>query len=382
MDRTRWVAVMLSVFLSLPLLAQVDKIVIPAGTPEDQALQAIGTEPNPQKKMAMYDEFLQKFSANPTAVVYGNWQLAQAYQQAGDNQKALECGEKALSGAPHNLDIVVTLTTIAQGLKNNEKIFDYAVRGGDAFNLIAKQTKPEGTSDAEFASRVDQEKEAAANSREFLEVAGFNVIASTNDAKTRMAYIEKFTPAFPASRFEAQTVSYAMMSLSQLNDMPRLIAFGEKTLATTPENLPALLLLANAYSDDPKPGSLAKSVTYAQKAITVAKADAPDADASRKASAGAAHSTIGYVYMKQDKTPAAIPELKSATTLLKGADEQSYAVALYRLGFAYAKLNKVNEARDVLTEAVKIAGPVQKPAQELLTKVNAARSKGTVAQAR
>jgi tetratricopeptide (TPR) repeat protein len=382
MDRTRWVAVMLSVFLSLPLLAQVDKIVIPAGTPEDQALQAIGTEPDQQKKMAMYDEFLQKFAANPTAVVYGNWQLAQAYQQAGDNQKALECGEKALAGGPHNLDILVTLTTIAQGLKNNEKVFDYSVRGGDAFNLIAKQTKPEGTSDAEFASHVDQEKEAAQNSREFLEVAAFNVIASTNDAKTRMAYIEKFTPAFPASRFEAQTVSYAMMSLSQLNDMPRLIAFGEKTLATAPENLPALLLLANAYSDDPKPGSLAKSVTYAQKAITVAKADAPDADASRKASAGAAHSTIGYVYMKQDKTPAAIPELKSATTLLKGADAQSYAVALYRLGFAYAKLNKVNEARDTLTEAVKIAGPVQKPAQDLLTKVNAARSKGTVAQAR
>ena len=382
MDRTRWVAVILSVFLSLPLCAQVDKIVIPAGTPEDQALQAIGTEPDQQKKMAMYDEFLQKFSANPTAVVYGNWQLAQAYQQAGDNQKALECGEKALAGAPHNIDILVTLTTIAQGLKNDEKIFDYSVRGGDAFNQIAKQTKPEGTSDTEFASHVDQEKEAAQNSREFLEVAAFNVIASTSDAKTRMAYIEKFTPAFPASRFEAQTVSYAMMSLSQLNDMPRLIAFGEKTLATTPENLPALLLLANAYSDDPKPGSLAKSVTYAQKAIAVAKADAPDADASRKASAGAAHSTIGYVYMKQDKTAAAIPELKSATTLLKGADEQSYAVALYRLGFAYAKLNKVNEARDTLTEAVKIAGPVQKPAQELLTKVNAARSKGTVAQAR
>ena len=382
MDRTRWVAVILSVFLSLPLCAQVDKIVIPAGTPEDQALQAIGTEPDQQKKMAMYDEFLQKFSANPTAVVYGNWQLAQVYQQAGDNQKALECGEKALAGAPHNIDILVTLTTIAQGLKNDEKIFDYSVRGGDAFNQIAKQTKPEGTSDTEFASHVDQEKEAAQNSREFLEVAAFNVIASTSDAKTRMAYIEKFTPAFPASRFEAQTVSYAMMSLSQLNDMPRLIAFGEKTLATTPENLPALLLLANAYSDDPKPGSLAKSVTYAKKAITIAKADAPDADASRKASAGAAHSTIGYVYMKQDKTAAAIPELKSATTLLKGADEQSYAVALYRLGFAYAKLNKVNEARDTLTEAVKIAGPVQKPAQELLTKVNAARSKGTVAQAR
>ena len=216
----------------------------------------------------MYDDFVQKFSANPTAVVYGNWQLAQAYQQAGDNQKALECGEKALAGAPHNLDILVTLTTIAQGLKNDEKVFNYSVRGGDAYNLISKQPKPEGTSDADFASRIGQEKEAAESSREFLEVAAFNVIASTNDAKTRMAYIEKFNPAFPASRFEAQTVSYAMMSLSQLNDMPRpLIAFGEKTLATSPENLPALLLLANAYSDDPKPGSLAKSVTYAQRQL-------------------------------------------------------------------------------------------------------------------
>jgi hypothetical protein len=51
-------------------------------------------------------------------------------------------------------------------------------------------------------------------------------------------------------------------------------------------------------------------------------------------------------------------------------------VAGYRLGFAYAKLNRVSEARDVLTEVVKIQGPVQQPAQDLLTKVNAARAKG------
>ena len=376
MNRTGWVAVVLSAFLSLPLAAQVERIVIPAGTPEDQALQAIGTEPDQQKKMAMYTDFVQKFAANPTAVVYGNWQLAQAYQQGGDNQKALEYGEKALAGAPRNLDLLVTLTTIAQGLKNDDKVFAYAIRGGDAYNAIAKQTKPDGDSDQDFASRVSEEKEASENSRQFLEVAAFNVIASANEPKTRMAYIEKFTPAFPSSRFEPQTISYAMMSLSQLNDMARLIAFGEKTLATSPDNLPALLLLANAYSDDPKPGSLAKSVTYGQKAIAVAKADAPDADASHKASAGAAHSTVGYVYMKQDKTAAAITELKAATTLLKGQDEQSYAVALYRLGFAYAKLSRVNEARDTLTEAVKIAGPVQKPAQDLLAKVNQARAKG------
>ncbi len=43
--------------------------------------------------------------------------------------------------------------------------------------------------------------------------------------------------------------------------------------------------------------------------------------------------------MKQDKTAAAIPELKSAVALLKGQDDQSYAMAGYRLGYAYAKLS-------------------------------------------
>jgi len=42
----------------------------------------------------------------------------------------------------------------------------------------------------------------------------------------------------------------------------------------------------------------------------------------------------------------------------------------------YAKLNRVSESRDVLTEAVKISGPVQSMSQDLLTKVNAARAKG------
>jgi tetratricopeptide (TPR) repeat protein len=162
----------------------------------------------------------------------------------------------------------------------------------------------------------------------------------------------------------------------QLNNPARLVVFGEKTLTGNPNSLPALLLLANFYSDDAKAGSLAKAIAYSQKAIAVAKPDAADADKPRKLSAGVAHSTLGYAYMKQDKTVAAIPELRTAATLLKGQDEQQYSVVLYRLGFAYAKLSKTSEAREVLTEAVKIQGPMQSMSQELLAKVNVARAKG------
>ena len=370
MKRKLLLAALGVIFAAAGLEAQTGKIVIAAGTPEDVALQAITNEPDEQKKLAMYQDFVQKFASNPVAVTYGNWQIAQ-YYQASDPKKALEYGDKALAGAPNNLDILVLETSLAQQIKDNAKVMDYSVRGGNAFSLLGQPSKPQGGTDEQ-----GEEKAAYQNAHDFLEGAAFNAIVNETDPKTRMEYIERFTPAFPKSRYEDPIASYAMVALSQLKDMSRLIAYAEKALAANPNSLPALLLLANAYADDAKPGSTAKAITYAQKAIAVAKADAPDADRARKASAGVAHSTLGYAYMKQDKTAAAVPELKAATVLLRGQDEQSFALAAYRLGFAYAKLRRINEARDILLESVKIQGPVQPLSQDLLSKVNAARASG------
>jgi len=358
--------------------AQTDKILIPAGTPEDHDLQAVSNEPDAAKKLAMYQDFVQKYASNPVAVAYADWQISLAYQTAGDLNRALEYGDKALAGSPRNLDILVSQASIAQQAKNNAKLVDYDAKGGEVCRSITTQTKPEGVSDEDFKHETAEDKKAAKSSCDFLESAGFNAIASETDAKLRMAYIERYSAAFPDSAFQDQVSNYAMYTLGpgQLNDQARLVAYGEKTLAANPSSLPALLLLAGSYVDDPKPGGVGKAVTYSLKAIAVAKADEPDADRSRKLSGGAAHSILGYAYIKQDKTATAIPELKSAAGLLKGQDDQQYSIALYRLGFAYAKLSKVSEAREVLTEAVKIPGPVQAMSQDLLAKVNAARAKG------
>ena len=361
-----------------PAVAQVDRITIAAGTDEDHALQAISNEQDAQKKLGMYEDFVQKFSSNPAAVAYGNWQISQAYQAKGDVQMALDYGDKALAGSPHNLDILVSQASIAQQAKNNAKLMDYAARGGEVCHGIAKQPKPEGMSDDDFARQVNDEKSATQNSCDFLETSGFNAITSETDPKSRMSEIEKFTEGYPDSKFQEQVSNYAMYTLGpgQLNDSARLVSFGEKILAANPNSLTALLLLAGSYADDPKPGSAAKAITYAQKAIEVAKPNAPDADKSRKLSAGVAHNTIGWANLKQDKSVAAIPDLKAAAVLLKGQDDQQYARALYGLGFAYGKLNKLTEAREVLTEAVKIPGPLQPMSQDLLAKVNSARAKG------
>jgi hypothetical protein len=358
-------------FFMLPLgYGQVDKIVIPAGTPEDKDLNVITSEPDAPKKIAMYQDFLQKYASNPVAVAYANWQLSQAYQGAGDLQKATEYGDKAVAGSPHNLDILESQVTLAIQTKDNARAFKYAEQGGEVFDSIDKQPKPADVTDEQFAAMVATEKETNQSSYEFFEGAAFNAIAAEPDAKTRMEYIEKFTGAFPNTKLQEQVASYAMLSLSELKDNHRLVAYAEKALAANANNVPALLLLANAYVD----GEPGKAVPYAQRAIAAAKADDPAADRSRKVSAGVAHKILGIVYAKQEKTAASVAELKSATALLKGQDEQQYAVAAYFLGWDYAKLNRLTEARVALTDAAAISSPVQQPSKDLLLKVNTARA--------
>ncbi len=373
-----WLPLTMVLVLSSVSDAQIDRIVIPAGTPEDQSIQEISKETDAQKKISLYQDFLGKFSSNPAAVAYGNWQISQSYQSGGDLPKALEFGDKALAASPRNIDILVSQAGIAQQLKDDAKILDYAEKGGLAYESIGKQAKPEGVSDVDFANRTASERDSLKSSHDFLESIGFNAIADEKDAKKRMSYIERYTAAFPSSQYQEQVSQYAMYTLGpgQLNDPVRLVTFGEKSLAANPNSMPALLMLANTYVEETKPANWGKAVTYSQKVITLAKANEPDADRARKLSAGVAHSTLGYAYMKQDKTASAIPELKSASTLLKGQDDVAYATALYRLGYAYAKLSRTTEAREVLGEAVKISGPLQQPSQELLVKVNAARAKG------
>jgi tetratricopeptide (TPR) repeat protein len=377
MQRTIGVPALLVLVLVSFSYAQSGQIVIAAGTPEDQALQEITKETDAQKKVTMYEDFLQKFSANPAAVAYGNWQISQSFQSAGDLPKALEYGDKALAAAPRNLDILVSQASIAQQLKDDGKIIDYAEKGGQAYEAIGKGAKPEGVSDQDFANRASSDREAAKGAHDFLEGVGINAIADEKDPKKRMAYIERFSTAFPDSKFQEQVSQYAMYTLGpgQLNDPARLVAFGEKSLAANPNSIPVMFMLASTYVEDTKPANVAKAVAYSEKVITLAKGNEPDADRARKLSAGVAHSTLGYALMKQDKTVNAVPELKSASALLKGQDDTAYATALYRLGYAYAKLNRVTDARETLNEAVKIQGPLQQPSRELLEKVNAARAK-------
>ncbi|HMF91424.1 MAG TPA: hypothetical protein VKL40_12335 [Candidatus Angelobacter sp.] len=350
--------------------AQIATVSIAAGTPEDKDLQAVSAETDPQKRVAMLQDFLQKYSANPQAVVYGQWQLAQQYQELGDTAKALDYGRKAVAGQPNNLDILVFVAGAAQKAHATDVIMDCAEKGGRAFNGIANQPRPEGMDADSFAAHVKQDQDAVRDRYEYLEATSLNAMAAEQDAKKRMGYVERYVAAFPGSRFQEQATQLAVATLGQLNDSARLASFSEKALAANPNSVSLLVVLSEAYSGSTDAASGPRAEAYARKALDLAKTQTPTPENRLAVYTGMGHSALGNALLKQDKNLPAIAELKTACDQLKGQAE-AYPLALYRLGFAYAKTGKLADAKVVLTELVAIEGPYQQPGRDLLAKVQA-----------
>ncbi len=349
-----WRSVVLSLMTliaSVAMLAQT-KISIPAGTPEDKALNAVSSENDAQKKITMLEEFVQTYSSNPAAVAYGNWQLAQQYA-ATDPAKAMSYNDKALAAMPNVLDILQSQVDLAQQAKDPAKVLDYAVRGAKVINGLQ-----------------GAEKDAAQTTYGYLDAAAYNAVVADPDPKHRMAEIEIYSKAFAGSPNARNANLVAVESLAEMNDTAKLSEFGEKALAADPNNMGLLTLLANAYVEDPKPTYVAKGAAYARKLIELAKTDtSPNA----KVTEGFAHEILGYSLLREDKTALAITELKTAATMVK-SDPVKSSITLYRLGYAYAKSNQMAQAKEVLTDAASVEGPFQQSSKDLLSKVSKPRA--------
>jgi len=364
--KPRWM-IFLLLFAATVATAQT-KISIPAGTPEDQALQPISNEGDNVKKAAMLTEYVSKFASNPAAVAYGDWQLAQLAQMSGDLPKALELGDKALAAMPDVMDILMFQADLAQQMKDYTKVVDYSSRAAAVYVAASKRPKPEGMSDDDFNQQMNREKADLQPAYDYVETSAYNAIVAEQNPKPRMGEIEKYLAAFPGSKFAEPTATLAVVTLQQMNDASRLAEFSEKVLAKNPNDLRMLAILASAFADDEKNTQLPKAVTYARKAIDLAK-DKNDVESKRLA--GIAHSALGYALLKQDKATLAVPEFKTAAGLLKD-EANDYAKAEYLLGYTYGKLNQAANAKAALAEAAKLDSPYQKPAKDLLAKINAA----------
>jgi tetratricopeptide (TPR) repeat protein len=360
------VAGLLALLMAAPAVAQLTQIIIPAGSDADKASAAINAETDPQKRITMLNDFVKQFAADKMALAFGYQLLAQQYQMTGDPAKAVDAAGQAYAAVPTNVDIITTAVTAAQSAKNNAKALDYACKGGALISGIGK----EAGSDAAAAEKAKFEREKYQQQYDFFETAAYNTLAGEDDAKARMAYIDQYMAAFPKSKFAQNVMQFAMLSLQQMNQPAKFAEFGEKLLAANPDDITTLVMLANVFAQEQSGAHFAKGAEYAHRAIELAKSK-PD-DKQVQFSAAIAHSSLGAILMRQDKTLAAITELKLAEPLLK-EDNDAGGMVLYYLGFGYAKLQKYADAKTTLGDCVKLTGAYKAPCADVLTKVSTAK---------
>jgi len=131
--------------------------------PQEQAkaYEAIKTELDPDKTVALSDDFAKKYPDSP-ALTYVYSFTANAYQQKGDVEKVVDYADKSLKLNPDNLmSLVLSIGMMPQPqyLNNHkadqEKILQEAdTRAKHALDLIAKLPKQPNESDVDYQKRL------------------------------------------------------------------------------------------------------------------------------------------------------------------------------------------------------------------------------------
>ena len=374
-------------WVAAPLWAQqpCPNTIIAIGTDEDRLMLAVNGADNPQEQLTALDAFA-KDHADSKFMPCANEYYATINLKLTNYDKSIEYAEKDLAVNYQDLNLLLTLTrAYVASSKVSDTVFDAIDKVPDQAKAETTSIRPAKASDADWEKIQADAAELAKDSRGYAVYAFFQLLPRVMDGTKRVQFLDNFVKAYPeAEKDIALQINVAYLQAYQFqNNAPKIVEYGEKILASDPNNVLALNTLAflNAFGL-PQPNA-DKASEYAQKALTVAqgmkKPEGVDEAAFKgeiDSEMGKAHLSLGYAAMvkagKTQKMGPAIEEFKTASSLLD-ANPALEGQALYYLAYAYENQRPANHhgAIDALSKAQTLAGPFQGPSHDLLVKVQA-----------
>jgi tetratricopeptide (TPR) repeat protein len=203
------------------------------------------------------------------------------------------------------------------------------------------------------------------------EFQAFQKFMQAQNPDEQIRLVEDFLLQYPQSALKEFAFQTATQAYQAKNDYPRVLTYGEMTLAENQDNLVALLILASAIpertgkDDADRDERLSDAERYAARGLEVlAKLPKPSDvpgdqwERSRKETESAAHGALGMVAMIREDLRKAEFELKEAADLASRPDP----ILLYRLGLCFSLQKKYDLALEILERAsssggVKITAP-------------------------
>lgn len=377
MKRVLLVAVWLC-FAAVAAPAQLGKKgTIAAGSPEDRAMLAIENEKDPQKRIELLEKFVQEFTGEARLVGYQRLQVR--YLQLGDLDKSLLSGLQALRLDAANFETLTNLTRAFVSKKDLPQAFNYGFLAAGLVQRLKKMDPPEGTNPDVWQGHKASLLEQARPDLQYLEYTLYQLALEQSDPATQGAWFERYLEVFSDSNYFAAAYQACLGAYQRGSSADKVLEVGEIALELQPENPVVPLLVADVLSEmgqhlDRADALAAKVPELADKAVPPESQTEEQFAQQKNTWKGVALSVQGQVLLHWGKTPEAVAKFAAADPLL-AAEPLARARNLYRLGFAYAKLGRLDPAQRYLMQAVAIESPYKPLAEDLLNKVNQARAK-------
>lgn len=355
--------------------AQIGKSVsVAAGTPEDKALTDIYAATDGPDKIALLDQFMTDYGKGDLELL-GDQLYVQSYLAQKNYAKVYEYGGKVLALDPDNFSTAVIMVHAAEEQGDTAKLFDAGQKVAAIVTRYKAAPAPEGTAPDTWTAQRQIVLKNVEGDLGYVQYALLNAAYKTSNAAARAALLERYAATFPDSTYTVSAREQTAIAYQQAQNAPKMLAAAQSLLTSNPDDISMLILLADTWCNDT--AHLDKAAAYAQHAIDLLaqakKSDNVDDDQWQKQIAlqkGLAYSSLGEVNVNKGgtRTAQAIDQFKQASPLLK-SDTFSYAQNQYRLGFTLAKLQRIPEARVVLTEVVGLDSPYKSRALDTLNKI-------------
>jgi tetratricopeptide (TPR) repeat protein len=353
--------------------AQIGKNVsVAAGTPEDKAITDIYAATDGPEKIALIDKFMADYGKGDLELL-GDQLYVQSYLAQKNYAKVYEYGDKVLALDPDNFSTAVIMVHAAEEQGDTKKLYDAGEKVATIVTKFKASPAPEGTSADAWTAQKDGVLKTIEGDLGYVQYALLNAAYKTTDATARAGYLERYATIFPDSAYTVSAREQTAIAYQQAQNSPKMLAAAQSLLASNPDDISMLILLADTWCNDP--AHLDKAATYAQHALDLlAAAKKPDNmdDAQWQKQValqkGLAYSSLGEVDVNKNRNPQAVDAFKQAGPLLK-SDNFSYAQNQYRLGFTLAKMQRIPEARTVLSEVVAMNSPYKQRALDTLNKI-------------
>src|SRR5208283_561836 len=204
-------AMILACVLVSAATAQKKPFEINAQTPEGALLQSAGQENDEAKKMALYEQFLQKYPKHD-GVPMAATALQAIYAKAGNYDKVMQMADLALAGDPSSATVGYAALQAAEQKKDDAAIKTWAVKTVEAAKQSLATPKPSDEYEAEeWTKEQDYAKQLIVRCEYSLATAAIQA----QDPKAKADLGEALMQMNPVSPYMAGAAPHYLYGLMQ-----------------------------------------------------------------------------------------------------------------------------------------------------------------------